>query len=275
MAIEIRLATTAPLRDAAYKLRYRVFAALDYQFGADSIHRFRFVDFWDTLDTTLLFVALEGGTVLATVRSVVQSEVGLPDYPYDFGPFQKTLPAGVATLMGRMATEPGRRGGGLGTVIHEVAFSYARARGVRYVFGLANTAYSAFWEELGFVWIDDALAGPGTGIELRPHVLDLEKMPPRLASRDFCAMARTFRDARRFLFLRKGETLARGEGETRDTAWEVVLGEVSVTRGPGEVSRHGPGSIVDALTTTAATDECVCVGMGGADLRQRLGDSPR
>jgi GNAT superfamily N-acetyltransferase len=257
MSLEIRLATSAALRDAAYELRFRVFSEEKYEFGAASIHNGRFVDYWDTFDTTCLYVLLVDGKVVTTLRCVGESDVGLPGRPYDFEPHRAALGDGAKTsLMGRLATDPAHRGTGLGVLLQEMAISHQRALGYTHIFGLANTRYTTWWEKIGYDWLGPAIPGPGTAIELRPQILRLQPLPPRLAARDFCARARLLTREARWRRFRGGETIAGTEDVSPDSSFchEILHGEVSSQMNEGRRQdvlvagiRLGVGAVVGDL----------------------------
>jgi GNAT superfamily N-acetyltransferase len=254
LSLDIRLATSAALRDAAYELRFRVFSEEKYEFGAASIHNGRFVDYWDTFNTTYLYVLLVDGKVVTTLRCVGESDVGLPARPYDFEPHRAALGVGAKTcLMGRLATDPAHRGSGLGVLLQEMAISHQRAVGYTHIFGLANTRYTSWWEKIGYEWLGPAIHGPGTAIDLRPHMLPLQPLPRHLAARDFCARARLLAREARWMRFQAGETIG-GSGDVspdRSFCHEILYGEVSsqTSEGPAEdlLAVAGPALGVGAV----------------------------
>lgn len=250
MKILVEVARTPRQRDAAFALRYQVFAGEEhYDLGAAHLNNERFVDVWDTLSTTFAMVASVDGKTIGTLRCVVESELGLPDEKL-FVWHRDTVPKGRACLMGRLAIDPAFRAHGLGIILQEVACSYLRSLDVRYVYGLANLRYKSWWERMGYVWIGEPIRVPGVQFELRAHYLDLTGETPGFSALDYCAAPRVFTGEPSWLMAEEGDVLCE-QGANGDAAWELLEGEVAVQSRSGsavrDIARLSVGQVAGEL----------------------------
>ena len=189
----------------------------------------RILDFYDTLEENVNFIAMEGGKVVGSLRVTIQNEVGLPALEhYDFGPLIREKAPDLFANIGWLCVSKGYRSHrGMLAALFKMAVRESKKKGVQHLIAPLHPPLFPLLKRFGAKAIDKEFFSRELGVSMVPIHIDYNDLPPGL--REFSQDPATilFGDSNERRIYRQGEKIIE-KGETGFEAFMIMRGAVEV-----------------------------------------------
>ena len=226
MPIYLKAATSAREKDQVYKLRRKVFVDEEGRFDHSSD---RILDFYDTLEENVNFIAKEGEDVVGSLRITIQNEVGMPALEhYDFKPLMKAKEPDLFANIGWLCVSKGYRSHrGMLAALFKMAVRESKKKGVQHLIAPLHPPLLPLLKRFGARAIDKEFFSKELGVSMVPIHIDYNDLPPGL--REFSQDPATilFGDSNERRIYRQGEKIIE-KGELGAEAFMIMRGAVEV-----------------------------------------------
>ncbi len=252
MPIRLKIANSSRDRAEVYRLRHRIFVEQEHRFVHNGNH---IIDQYDSFAETTNILALREDHPIASIRVIMENEVGSPtDDFYDFGPFRVQLD-GKAAYIGWLCCEKRyRRHPGLVIGLIKMCFREMRKCGARHVMATLHPPVMPMLERIvGARAIGPEFHSPELNVAMLPIHVDLKKLPPGGRETFADPSQQILEDSNERRIYRRNEIII--EKDTIGTeAFLIMRGSVRsssdgrVDGGLIEGPMFGPGQIIGELS---------------------------
>ncbi len=177
MPIRLKIANSSCDRAEVYRLRHRIFVEQERRFDHSGNH---IIDQYDSFAETTNILALREDHPIASIRVIMENEVGSPtDDFYDFGPFRSQLAGKVAYIGWLCCEKRYRRHPGLVIGLIKMCFREMRKCGARHVMATLHPPVMPMLKRIvGARAIGPEFHSPELNVAMLPIHVDLKQLPP-------------------------------------------------------------------------------------------------
>ena len=239
MPILLKAAVSAQEKNEVYKLRYKVFVEEEkrFEYPPDKIF-----DFYDTLDETVNFIAMEEGEVVGALRMTADNPMGMPaSEHYDFSSLIKSTPGGFAGIGWLCIAEQYRRHRGILVGLFKMVFRETKKRGIRNLIAPLHPKILPLLKWYGAKAIDDEFFSKELQVPMVPIHVAYAEMPPGKRELTQDPQGMILQDSNERRIYRQGESIVE-KGMPGNEAFLIMRGSVEILAHPEEQStdRHEP-----------------------------------
>lgn len=238
MKIRIKVAETATELDQLFRLRHDVFCR-EQRYMAEQ-HDGRLVDRFDAFPGIANIVALVDGAVVGGVRVVEAGPLGFP--AQDYFDFSSHIPPGARLASGSMfAVLPRYRRDRLPLAITGMSYTWVARRGLTHVAAAVSPLSEQGFLASGFRACAPRYLHAASGLAVRPMLLAMEDLEPRLAAFVEAQQVEPLLDVFERELLKTGDIIL-AEGEVADAVRVIIEGRVGLVAGGELRAELGPGA---------------------------------
>ncbi len=228
MPITLKAARTAEEKNEVYRLRYRVFVEEENRFEHPPD---RIFDFYDTLDETVNFAAMEHDKVVGSMRVTIDNPVGMPALDhYNFSRLIKSTPGKFAGIGWLCIAKGYRRHRGMLAALFKMMVREARNRGVQHLIAPLHPAILPLLKRFGAKPVDKEFFSEELQVPMVPIHIDFEDLPSGLREFSQDPFHIIFQDSNERRIYREGETIIE-KGHPGEEAFLIMRGSVEVLTG--------------------------------------------
>ncbi len=226
MPIHLKAATSAKEKDLVYRLRHKVFVEEEARFEHPSD---RILDFYDTLEENVNFIAMEGGEVVGSLRITIENEVGLPALEhYDFMPLINSKKPGLFANIGWLCISKDYRSHrGILAALFKMAVRESKKKGVQHLIAPLHPPLFPLLKRFGARAIDKEFFSEELRVSMIPIHIDYNDLPPGLREFSQDPAIILFGDTNERRIYRQGEKII-AKGEIGTEAFLIMRGAVEV-----------------------------------------------
>ena len=227
MRVHVKVAKTPKEIDGVFKVRHKVFIEEDGKFPAQS--DYRLYDYFDTIPTTVNFIAMVDENVIGCLRMTEWSEVGLPaDHYFDFKPLLPDNIGKLASVSMFCLLSEYRSNMQLAYMLISMGCYWGISRNITHIITPINPDIASLIQRVGFKPLCEKVVSNVGGLEIFPMMLDVKELRDSTLQYVKRMKLEQFIDIFEREFFEEGDQIIT-LGETGDTAYVVVEGKVKVS----------------------------------------------
>jgi CRP/FNR family cyclic AMP-dependent transcriptional regulator len=227
MRVHVKVAKSPKEIDGVFQVRHKVFIEEDGKFPSRSDKRM--YDFFDTIPTTVNFIAMVDGEVIGCLRMTERSDVGLPsDHYFDFKPLLPDNIGKLASVSMFCLDSTYRSNMQLAYMLISMGCYWGISRNISHIITPINPDIASLIMRIGFKPLCEEVISNVGGLPIIPMMLQVNELRDSTLQYVKRMKLEDFIDIFEREFFEEGDQIVT-LGETGETAYVVVEGKVRVS----------------------------------------------